>query len=166
MPRLFERGVDELAGALKSADIQRHASEPLELFQICSELGLKAVFADHAGTQRELQLQPSAQSGAELGLKVILACFDLHAADNEFAGVPDSPATAIAEDLVGAVIGGLVSAINPESVPVWYDQRYAPQLTDVQRILRGEALLNPASAGKEAAGAADNAQGGAREGTR
>ena len=55
---------------------------------------------------------------------------------------PRSPVTAIA--------GSMIGASSPASTPVWFDKQFAPQTTDVERVLRGEALLNPAAAGKEA----------------
>lgn len=56
---------------------------------------------------------------------------------------PHSPVTAIA--------GAMVGANAPASTPIWFSPDYAPKLSDVDHVLRGEALLNPASAGKAAA---------------
>lgn len=69
---------------------------------------------------------------------------------------PHSPVTAIAGDLVGRT--------SPGQMPVWYDQNYAPQMLDVQRILRGEALLNPASGSKAAAAEQEDGKGAIRGG--
>lgn len=52
---------------------------------------------------------------------------------------PRSPVTAIAGQMAGTS--------SPASTPVWFDKQYAPQMLDVQRVLQGEALLNPAAAG-------------------
>ncbi|MGH8268314.1 MAG: hypothetical protein ACRETS_13430, partial [Steroidobacteraceae bacterium] len=48
---------------------------------------------------------------------------------------PHSPVTAIAGELVGSQA--------PSATPSWFDQRYAPRLSDVQAIMQGEDLLNP-----------------------
>lgn len=64
---------------------------------------------------------------------------------------PGSPVTAIAGQMIGA------SA--PASTPAWYDRSYAPRLSDVEHVLNGEALLNPASAGKEAAAGEERGKG-------
>lgn len=53
---------------------------------------------------------------------------------------PNSPVTAIAGQMVGHS--------SPASTPVWFDRNYAPDMTTPQRILQGEALLNPDKAGK------------------
>ena len=52
---------------------------------------------------------------------------------------PHSPVTAI--------VGQKVSEPKDDS-PAWYDSKFAPTLADAQRILTGEALLNPAKAEK------------------
>jgi hypothetical protein len=56
---------------------------------------------------------------------------------------PRSPVTAIA--------GSMIGAASPASTPVWFDKQFATGSADVSRVLQGEALLNPAAAGKEAA---------------
>jgi hypothetical protein len=48
---------------------------------------------------------------------------------------PRSPVTAIAGQMVGSS--------SPASTPVWFDHQFAPDMTTPQRILTGEALLNP-----------------------
>lgn len=53
---------------------------------------------------------------------------------------PHSPVTAIAGQMVGES--------SPASTPVWFDKNFAPDLTTPQRILAGEALLNPTRAEK------------------
>lgn len=55
---------------------------------------------------------------------------------------PHSPVTAIA--------GSMIGNSAPASTPVWFDQTFAPKLTDVDHVLRGEQLLNPATGGKTA----------------
>ncbi len=60
--------------------------------------------------------------------------------DNAYQGAmrqiaPHSPVTAIAGQMVGES--------SPASTPVWFDKNFAPDLTTPQRILAGEALLNP-----------------------
>ncbi|MGH8142826.1 MAG: hypothetical protein ACREU2_09950 [Steroidobacteraceae bacterium] len=69
---------------------------------------------------------------------------------------PHSPVTAIAGELIGAT--------SPGQMPVWYDHAFAPQMLDVQRILRGEALLNPASAGKQASSEQESGDGAIKTG--
>lgn len=64
---------------------------------------------------------------------------------------PRSPVTAIAGQMIGS------SA--PASTPVWFDNQFAPQTPDVEKVLRGEALLNPAAGGKEAAEAQEGGKG-------
>jgi hypothetical protein len=53
---------------------------------------------------------------------------------------PHSPVTAIA--------GSMLGSASATSNPAWYDQRFAPQMTDVERVFRGEGLLNAAAGGK------------------
>jgi hypothetical protein len=69
---------------------------------------------------------------------------------------PRSPVTAIAGQMIGSS--------SPASTPVWFDRQYASQLPDVERVLRGEALLNPAAGGKEAAQEQEGGKGAMRGG--
>lgn len=69
---------------------------------------------------------------------------------------PRSPVTAIAGQMIGSQA--------PASTPAWFDNKYAPQLPDVERVLRGEALLNPAAGGKEAAQDQEAGKGAMRGG--
>lgn len=64
---------------------------------------------------------------------------------------PHSPVTAIAGDMVGHT--------SPGQMPTWYDHSFAPRVSDAQLILQGEALLNPASAGKAAAAEQESGKG-------
>ncbi len=64
---------------------------------------------------------------------------------------PHSPVTAIA--------GTMVSRSSPAQTPVWFSNNFAPNLNDVERVLRGEALLNPAAAGKAAAAEEEKGRG-------
>lgn len=64
---------------------------------------------------------------------------------------PHSPVTAIA--------GQMVSANAPASTPSWFSNQYAPQLADVQHVLRGEELLNPKGSGSQAEQEAGKAAG-------
>ena len=54
---------------------------------------------------------------------------------------PHSPVTAIAGSMAPPASG---------AAPAWYDKNYAPQMSDIERIFRGEALLNPGAAGSRA----------------
>jgi hypothetical protein len=54
---------------------------------------------------------------------------------------PKSPVTAIA---------GSWSPPSAGAGPAWYDKNFAPQLSDVQHVFRGESLLNPSAAGARA----------------
>ena len=70
---------------------------------------------------------------------------------------PKSPVTAIA--------GSMVGSSSPAATPVWFDKQYAPQMSDVTRVLLGEALLNPAAAGgKDAAQEQEQGKGALRGG--
>jgi hypothetical protein len=70
---------------------------------------------------------------------------------------PRSPVTAIA--------GSMIGASSPASTPVWFDKQFAPQLTDTERVLRGEGLLNPAAAGgKEATQEQESGKGALKGG--
>lgn len=69
---------------------------------------------------------------------------------------PHSPVTAIA--------GTMIGASSPASTPVWFDKQYAPQMPDAALVLRGEALLNPAAGGKEAAAEQEAGKGTMRGG--
>lgn len=69
---------------------------------------------------------------------------------------PRSPVTAIAGQMIGSQA--------PASTPVWFDNKYSPQVPDVERVLRGEALLNPAAGGKEAAAEQESGKGAMRGG--
>lgn len=65
---------------------------------------------------------------------------------------PRSPVTAIAGQMIGSQA--------PASTPVWFDNKYSSQMPDVERVLRGEALLNPAAGGgKEGAQAQEGGKG-------
>lgn len=55
--------------------------------------------------------------------------------------LPHSPVT--------AVVGAQVSMSKPRDVPAWFNGKYAPNPADQQKILAGEALLNPQGAEKE-----------------
>lgn len=69
---------------------------------------------------------------------------------------PGSPVTAIAGQMTGAMA--------PASTPAWYDRTYAPKKEDVERVLRGEALLNPAAGGKEATAGEEKGKGALKTG--
>ncbi|HEY1900767.1 MAG TPA: hypothetical protein VGG49_13345 [Steroidobacteraceae bacterium] len=69
---------------------------------------------------------------------------------------PHSPVTAIA--------GQLVNANAPANTPSWYDNNFAPQITDVQHVLHGEELLNPASNGKQAQAEQEAGKGAMKNG--
>lgn len=69
---------------------------------------------------------------------------------------PRSPVTAIAGQMIGS------SA--PASTPVWFDNQFAPQTPDVEKVLRGEALLNPAAGGKDAAAEQESGKGALKGG--
>lgn len=56
---------------------------------------------------------------------------------------PHSPVTAIAGDMVGRA--------SPSATPIWYNQAFAPNLSNVDLIMHGEALLNPATRGQSEA---------------
>lgn len=64
---------------------------------------------------------------------------------------PHSPVTAIA--------GMMVSNNAPAATPVYFDPAFAPKIDDVTHVLRGEALLNPASGGKAAASEQEGGKG-------
>lgn len=57
---------------------------------------------------------------------------------------PHSPVTAI--------VGAKVGQPYPTHTPLWYDQKFGANPADAQRILAGEALLNPATKGTEEKG--------------
>lgn len=69
---------------------------------------------------------------------------------------PHSPVTAIA--------GSMVGSSAPAATPTWFSQDYAPKIADVNHVLRGEALLNPASAGKAAQGDQESGKGALKGG--
>lgn len=69
---------------------------------------------------------------------------------------PHSPVTAIA--------GMMVGNSAPASTPIWFDQQYAPKLGDVDRVLRGEQLLNPAAGGKAAQAEQESGKGAMKNG--
>lgn len=64
---------------------------------------------------------------------------------------PHSPVTAIA--------GTMVGRSTPAQMPAWYSNDFAPKMLDVERVLRGEALLNPAAAGKAATAEQEKGKG-------
>jgi hypothetical protein len=69
---------------------------------------------------------------------------------------PHSPVTAIA--------GSMVGSSAPAATPSWFSQDFAPKMSDVDRILRGEQLLNPASGGKAAQAEQESGKGAMKGG--
>jgi hypothetical protein len=69
---------------------------------------------------------------------------------------PHSPVTAIA--------GHMLNAQSPASTPAWYSSNFAPSPLDVQRVVRGEALLNPGAGGKDAAADQESGKGALKGG--
>jgi hypothetical protein len=69
---------------------------------------------------------------------------------------PHSPVTAIA--------GSMVGSSAPAATPTWFSPDYAPKIADVNHVLRGEALLNPSSAGKAAQSEQETGKGALKGG--
>lgn len=70
--------------------------------------------------------------------------------------LPHSPVTAIA--------GSMIGTSAPAATPVWFDQAFAPKIADVDRVLRGEQLLNPATGGKAAQAEQEGGKGALKNG--
>lgn len=113
------------------------------------QVGVKPLLPQEAGLlTNALQTAPVAQRASLLvGLRQAINNDTAYqAAMLQIA--PHSPVTSIAGQMVGENA--------PSSTPLWFDPAYAPKIQDVQRVLGGEALLNPTAAGgKEAAANAE-----------